>query len=77
MDSEEESVYNSNEDRIALSACDEDDDYPEFNELTDMDDLKFRSGMVFTSAQVFRDAVRKHAIVHQRAVKLKRIRLTR
>ena len=50
LDSEEESAYNSNEDRMALSTCDEDEDgYPEFNEFTDLDNLKFRMGMLFTT----------------------------
>lgn len=52
LDSEEESAYNSNEDRMALSTCDEDEDgYPEFNEFTDLDNLKFRMGMLFTTGQ--------------------------
>ena len=72
-DESSDSPYNSNEDRMALSSCDESDsEYPEFNDATDMADPQFRMGMLFSSAQVFRAAVRMHAIKHQRGVRLKK-----
>ena len=72
-DDSSDSPYNSNEDRMALSSCDEvDDEYKEFNEATDMEDPQFRMGMLFSNAQVFRAVVRMHAIKHQRGIRLKK-----
>lgn len=69
--SSSESMFNSDEERMVVSSCDEDDpEYPEFNEITDMADPQFKLGMLFSSGKVFRAAVRKHAIVHQRGVRL-------
>ncbi|WOG95161.1 hypothetical protein DCAR_0414464 [Daucus carota subsp. sativus] len=63
---------------MALSSCDEaDSSYPQFNENADMEDPKFRLAMVFSSGQAFRDVVRKHAIVHQRPVRLKKNQIER
>nr|XP_017221583.1 PREDICTED: parathymosin-like [Daucus carota subsp. sativus] len=46
--------YNSADERMAEDSCDEDgDEYPEFNELTDMENPEFRAGMLFTSGKVF------------------------
>ena len=46
--------YNSADERMAVDSCDEDgDEYPEFNELTDMENPEFRTGMLFTSGKVF------------------------
>lgn len=65
--------YNSSEERMAIISCDEDDvQYIEFNEATGMEDPKFSLGMLFTSGEIFRAAVRKHAIVHQRPILLKK-----
>lgn len=65
--------YDSTEERMAISSCDEEDvQYPEFNEETDMKDPLFSLGMLFSSGAVFRKAVRQHAIVHQRAIRLKK-----
>ena len=68
-----ESEYNSSVERMAISSCDEEDNtFPEFNEQNDMEDPQFEMGMLFSSGQVFREAVRKHAILHQRGVRLKK-----
>ncbi|XP_074352181.1 uncharacterized protein LOC141691354 [Apium graveolens] len=70
--SSSESLFNSDEERMVVSSCDEaDPQFPEFNEFTDMDDPQFKLGLLFNSGQVFRAAVRKHAIIHQRGVRLK------
>lgn len=59
--------------RVEISSCDEQEiQYPEFSELTDMEDPQFKLGKLFSSGQVFRAAVRKHAIVYQRPVRLKK-----
>ena len=71
--SSSESSYDSNVERMAVSSCDEDDStYPEFNEYIDMENPQFRMGMVFSSAAVFREAVRQHAITQQRGIRLKK-----
>ena len=68
-----ESLYDSSEERIALSSRDEDDStYPEFNEEIDMDDPQFKIGMLFINGPAFRAAIRKHAIVNQRPVRLRK-----
>ena len=78
VESDSEGVLRSSEERMALSSCDEaDSSYPQFNENADMEDPKFRLAMVFSSGQAFRDVVRKHAIVHQRAVRLKKNQIDR
>ncbi|KAL5553064.1 hypothetical protein UlMin_040465 [Ulmus minor] len=42
--------------------------YPEFNAKTDLKDPKFQVGQVFASADLFRKAVRAHALKQRRAV---------
>lgn len=72
-DSSSEGSFNSSDERMALSSCDEEEfQFPEFNEMTDMDDPHFELGMLFTSGKTFRAAVRKHAIVQQRPIRLKK-----
>ena len=67
-----ESEYNNNDERMTLSSTDEEDvHYPEFNEVTGMVDPQFNLGMLFANGAVFRMTVRKHAIKHQRAIKLR------
>ena len=72
-ESSSEGSFNSSDERMALDSSDEvDSTYPEFNETTGMDDPQFRMGMVFASGEIFRAAVRKHAIVHQRPIRLRK-----
>ncbi|XP_074343713.1 uncharacterized protein LOC141687377 isoform X2 [Apium graveolens] len=72
-DSSSEDSWNSADERMAVSSCDEADiQYPEYNEITGMDDPQFALGMLFTSGAVFRAAIRKHAIVHQRPIRLRK-----
>nr|XP_017224852.1 PREDICTED: uncharacterized protein LOC108201076 [Daucus carota subsp. sativus] len=60
-----ESEYNRSVEKMAISSCDEEDTtFPEFNEQNDMEDPQFEMGMLFSSGRVFREAVRKHAILH-------------
>lgn len=62
----------SADERMALSSCDEEEvQYPEFDEVTNMKDPHFSLGMLFSCGAVFRKAVRQHAIVHQRGIRLK------
>ena len=62
--------YNSEEERMAANSTDEESKtYPVFNEKTDMDDPKFQLGMLFSSGNALRSAVKKHAIVHRKAIK--------
>ena len=51
------------------STDDEESSNPAFNDATDMTDPKFQTGMVFSSAMTFRNAVRNQAIRQRRAVK--------
>lgn len=54
---------------MAISSDDEDDHiFPEFNEEKDMKDPHFELGMLFSSAEVLRLAVRSHAISQRRPV---------
>ncbi|KAL5546151.1 hypothetical protein UlMin_005838 [Ulmus minor] len=46
--------------------------YPEFNSEVDLKDPKFVVGMTFSSASVFREAARAHAVKHRRAVKFEK-----
>lgn len=72
-DCSSEDSWNSADERMAMSSCDEGEiHYPEFNEISGMDDPQFALGMLFTSGKVFRAAVRKHAIVHRRLIRLKK-----
>lgn len=65
--------FNSEEEKMEISSCDEDEvQFPEFNEVTDMKDPKFLLGMLFTSGTVFREAVRRYAIFNQRPIKLRK-----
>ncbi|XP_074370703.1 uncharacterized protein LOC141711897 [Apium graveolens] len=58
---------------MAWSSCDEEEmQYPEFNEVTYMKDPQFSLGMLFSSGAIFRKAVRQHAILHQRGIRLKK-----
>ena len=71
-DDDSEDSWNSGDEMMAVSSCDEDDkQYPEFNEVTGMEDPQFSMGMLFASAKVFREAVRRHAI-HQRPIRLRK-----
>ena len=73
MDEDSEDSYNSADKIMDVSSCDKDDiQYPEFNEISGMDDPQFALGMLFTSAKIFRTTVRKHAIIHQRPIKLRK-----
>ncbi|KAL8131831.1 hypothetical protein AgCh_007664 [Apium graveolens] len=61
--------YNSEDERMAANSIDEECvTYPVFNERTDMKDPKFELGMLFSSAQSFRAAVQKFAIVNRKPV---------
>lgn len=61
--------YNSEDERMAANSTDEDCvSYAVFNERTDMEDPKFKLGMMFSSANSFRAAVQKHAITQRKAV---------
>lgn len=72
-DESSESLYDSSEERMAVSSCDEDNpQYPQFNVIIDMDDPQFKLGMLFSSGPIFRAAVRKYAIIHQRPLRLKK-----
>ncbi|KAL8099717.1 hypothetical protein AgCh_032105 [Apium graveolens] len=72
-DSSSEDSWNSADERMGVSSCNEADiQYPKFNEITGMDDPHFALGMLFTSGAVLRAAIRKHAIVHQRPIRLRK-----
>lgn len=61
--------YNSEEERMAANSTDDDYvSYPIFNERTDMKDPKFQLGMMFSSANSFRAAVQKLAILQRKPV---------
>ena len=66
------SLSHNTDERMAVSSCDDDISFDEFNEMTDMDDSQFKIGMLFASGAIFRVAVRKHAIVQQRPIRLKK-----
>lgn len=58
---------------MIISSCDEDEKiYPKFNDITDTGDPKFQLGMMFVNGAVFRAAVRKHIIIHQRPITLRK-----
>ena len=69
---DDDSVYaGSDEERMAANSTDEeDDDFHVFNEDVDMERPVFKNGMLFKNSQVFRKAVRTHAIVERRPVEL-------
>ena len=69
---DDESVYaGSDEERMAANSTDEDDSsFPEFNEDVDMKSPDFQSGMLLKSGQIFRKAVRNHAIMERRPIEL-------
>ncbi|KAL8116030.1 hypothetical protein AgCh_022497 [Apium graveolens] len=61
--------YNSEDERMATNSTDEECvTYPVFNERTYIKDPKFELGMLFSSAQSFRVAVQKFAIVNRKPV---------
>lgn len=60
----------SDEERMASNSTDEDEvSYPVFNEKTEMNDPKLQLGMLFSTAKVFRAAVKKQAIKDRRPIK--------
>ena len=60
----------SEEERMAANTTDEEEEsYNAFNEDTDMGNPKFEMGMLFCSANAFREAVRKQAIVERRPIR--------
>lgn len=68
-----EGTYDSSDERMTISSCDEEEiRYPEFNEITGMDDPQFSLGMLFSSGVVFRTAVQKYAIVNQKGIGIKK-----
>lgn len=73
-DTDDSSVYaGSDEERMAANSTDEDElHFPVFNEALDMEKPVLQLGMLFTSSQIFRKAVRTHAILERRPVSLVR-----
>ncbi|XP_074352940.1 uncharacterized protein LOC141692100 [Apium graveolens] len=69
---DEESVNaGSDDERMAPNSTDEDEpNFPEFNEDVDMERPVFELGMLFKSSQIFRKAVRNHAIIERRPIEL-------
>lgn len=73
LDSDFSDYAGSDEERMAANSTDEEETmYPVFNEETDLGDPQFELGMLFCSANSFRTAVRKHALVQRRPLKQKR-----
>lgn len=60
----------SDEERMACNNTDEDEQsYPVFNHETKIKDPKFQLGMLFPTAKIFRDAVKKQEIIERGPIK--------
>lgn len=69
-DDDNNSVYaESDEERMACnSPDDEEDSFPVFNEDVDMEKPEFQLTMCFKDSKVFRQAVKRHAILERRPI---------
>ncbi|XP_074327963.1 uncharacterized protein LOC141665879 [Apium graveolens] len=69
---DEESVYaRSDDERMSPNSTDEDEpNFSEFNKDVDLKRPVFELGMLFKSSQIFKKAVRNHAIMERRPIEL-------